>query len=124
MYNHTAPSRPITSPENSENPFYSHPSIAKIKGKQFLRKSKAKDQESTYYKPLREQASNVPSVTIDLSHRNHSPSIAHLDKCKSELSLQKSILLRQLGAKEEKVCKLKETYRQMQTSRSGRDWHP
>ena len=84
MFNNIVPSRSINIGDNSENDaFYSHPSIAKIKRKQFIRKSKAKDQESTFYKPLREHTSNVPSVTIDLSHRSKSPVAAQLDKCRS-----------------------------------------
>lgn len=62
---------------------------------------------------------NVPALTINLSTNYKRPgSIESIDKCRSELSLQKRILLKELEKKEEKMEKLRLTFRKIQTSKS------
>lgn len=90
-----------------------NPSTEKLKRKSFLRKSANKMEIK---QPLREQSTNIPLVTIDLSHRPLPSSQEPIEKCRNELSLQKKILLKELERKEEKMEQLRLTFRKIQTN--------
>jgi hypothetical protein len=106
-------------PSSQENEYYCHPSITKIKRKQFLKKSKSKIKGNSFLRPLGEQSTNIPTFSIDLTRREpRERSFEPIEKCRNELSLQKKMLIKELEEKEEKILKLKETYQRIQSTKN------
>lgn len=101
-----------------ENGLMRNPSTDKLKRKSFLRKSKGKLAELSSPAPLQQRNCNIPGIGIDISRIGRRESIEPFERCRGELSVQKVMLMRKLEAKEERMEKLKQALRRIQTSKS------